>query len=124
MSLFVGNSGNGLRTLYVEADASMINPAMNAASALMFAKPKQPSRIGLLANSTSASLTILVAHPDADEADVTKRYRLIELPPSTPLNLDTSFGMNLTVDPGTWFFVYVSAGTVNAGEKLRAFFWG
>jgi len=122
MSIFVGKSG--LRTQYVEAVAADLNTATSASNAFCFARVEQPCRIGLLANSTSADIVILVCHPDNDPSVEDNRFEFIELPANTPLNLDTSFGMNLSVDPGTWFFAFVSRGTVNATEKLRAFFWG
>lgn len=119
--LFSGKTG--LNTIYCEVSAANLATAAAPASAFYFAKTAKDSHIGLLSNGTSASIVILVVHPDADWTNPEYRLKLIELPPNTPLNLDTSFGMNLTIDAQTKILAYVSAGTVQPGEKLRAFFW-
>lgn len=121
--LFMGKTA--LKTQYFEATSAQVTAATSLANAHCLGRVGQASRIALIANGTSADVRIYLVHPDADPAVLDFRHLLVELPANTPLNLDTSFGMSLAIDPGTWMFVHIAAGSVaGAREKVRCFLWG
>lgn len=121
-SLFMGKKA--LRPKFFQVTDAQLNAALTPAAAYGFAKVDMESRLGLLSNGTNADLAIYVVHPEADPTDVSNRLFLLEIPRLTVFNLDASYAMNISIDPGTWFYVVKTLGTVNPNEKLRGFFWG